>query len=274
MFSWLCVSGCVSVKRGAGLLGLQNPTELEVKHLMTHRNTSAGGFTLIELLVVIGILGVLAAILFPVFGRVRDQARRASCISNLKQLGLAMLQYTQDNDERLPNASHGGDVGMAQSGVWMYYSTYPAFDAENGFDPSRSSIFPYVKSKAVFVCPSDSAGQKAGNSYAYNSCLTVPNDAQSVWPGKSTATIENPTGTLLLAEEETRGMSTNDALLNLFGPGPQGYDSAEYSTRHTDGSCILLLDGHAKFHTYSRLIALNLPTGNSVAWGDVSLCTR
>jgi len=241
---------------------------------MTNRNPKARGFTLVELLVVIAILGILAAILFPVFGRVRDQVRRASCISNLKQLGLAILQYTQDNDERLPNAAHGGDVGIAQSGVWMYYSIYPAFGATNGYDPSRSSIFTYVKSKAVFVCPSDSAGQAAGNSYAYNSCLTVPDDAQSVWPGKHMATVETPVSTLLLAEEETQGVTTNDALFNMFGTGPKGYDSGEYSTRHTDGSCVLLLDGHAKFHTYSRLVALNLPTANSAVWGDVSLCTR
>lgn len=241
---------------------------------MTNRNIKARGFTLVELLVVIAIIGILAAILFPVFGRVRDQARRASCISNLKQLGLAITQYTQDNDERLPNAAHGGDLGIAQSGVWMYYSTYPGFDAENGYDPSRSSIYTYVKSKAVFVCPSDSAGQRAGNSYAYNSCLTVPNDAQSVWPGKHTAAVEDPTGTLLLAEEEVQGTTTNDALFNMFGTGPQGYDSTNYSTRHTDGSCVLFLDGHAKFHTYSRLVALNLPTANRVEWGDVSLCTR
>src|SRR4028119_299121 len=61
----------------------------------THR-----GFTLIELLVVIGIIAILAAILFPVFARARENARRSSCQSNLKQIGLGMLQYAQDYDEK------------------------------------------------------------------------------------------------------------------------------------------------------------------------------
>src|SRR5437868_1670323 len=62
----------------------------------------AKGFTLIELLVVIAIIALLAAILFPVFSRVRENARRSSCLSNLKQIMLGAIQYTQDYDERYP----------------------------------------------------------------------------------------------------------------------------------------------------------------------------
>ena len=93
------------------------------------------GFTLIELLVVIAIIAILASILFPVFARAREQARKAACQSNLKQLGLAMMQYVQDFDETYPVAQ---------------------FDAS----PTRywyQVIEPYVKSTQVFVCPT--AGQ-------------------------------------------------------------------------------------------------------------------
>jgi prepilin-type N-terminal cleavage/methylation domain-containing protein len=68
----------------------------------TCRGLAPRGFTLIELLIVIAIIALLAAILFPVFSRARESARRSSCASNLKQIGLGMLQYAQDYDEQLP----------------------------------------------------------------------------------------------------------------------------------------------------------------------------
>lgn len=88
------------------------------------------GFTLIELLVVIAIIAILAAILFPVFAQARDKARATACMSNMKQMGLATLQYIQDNDEVM----YGTDE-MTEFPGWIY---------------------PYVKSKMVFSCPSDS----------------------------------------------------------------------------------------------------------------------
>ncbi|MBW3637106.1 MAG: DUF1559 domain-containing protein, partial [Armatimonadetes bacterium] len=93
------------------------------------------GFTLIELLVVIAIIAILAAILFPVFGRARGNARRSSCLSNTKQVGLAALQYIQDYDETLP--LNIGDVdNFANPGVapnWL------------------SGIFPYMKSYQILI---------------------------------------------------------------------------------------------------------------------------
>ncbi len=91
------------------------------------------GFTLIELLVVIAIIAILAAILFPVFASAREKARQTTCSSNLKQLGLAFMQYTQDYDEQFPCDTNGG------------YS--------NGW---AGELYSYVKATRVFACPDDS----------------------------------------------------------------------------------------------------------------------
>jgi prepilin-type N-terminal cleavage/methylation domain-containing protein/prepilin-type processing-associated H-X9-DG protein len=101
-------------------------------------------FTLIELLVVIAIIAILASILFPVFGRARENARRSSCQSNLKQIGLGIMQYTQDYDERLP-AHYNGAISLA-----------------GGVNSWRRQIFPYVKSTQIFACPSNTANSSLG----------------------------------------------------------------------------------------------------------------
>jgi prepilin-type N-terminal cleavage/methylation domain-containing protein len=82
------------------------------------RRIDYNGFTLIELLVVIGIIAILASILFPVFARARENARRASCQSNLKQIGLGIMQYTQDYDERFPNAGSAYDLPGPVDATW------------------------------------------------------------------------------------------------------------------------------------------------------------
>jgi prepilin-type N-terminal cleavage/methylation domain-containing protein/prepilin-type processing-associated H-X9-DG protein len=97
------------------------------------------GFTLIELLVVIAIIAILAAILFPVFGRARESARRTSCVSNTKQIGLAFIQYYQDYDEQFPMAKN---VVAGANTHW-----------------ANSSLQPYLKSRQILRCPNDNSPQ-------------------------------------------------------------------------------------------------------------------
>src|SRR5579872_3651350 len=93
------------------------------------------GFTLIELLVVIAIIAILAGILLPVFAQARERARQSSCLNNQKQLGMAVLSYTQDNNEKMPIPTDTGNAATTLG--WA------------------GRIYPYVNSTGVFACPND-----------------------------------------------------------------------------------------------------------------------
>lgn len=120
-------------------------------------------FTLIELLVVIAIITILSAILFPVFARARENARRSSCMSNLKQMGIALMMYVQDNDEGFPLAI----VRKATRGAGV--TPPPGKEWSNGYWYWPQSINAYHKSTGVFLCPSASKTAYAyrGNSGNY-----------------------------------------------------------------------------------------------------------
>ncbi len=191
----------------------------------TRPSRMKSGFTLIELLVVIAIIAILAAILFPVFQSVRENARRTACLSNLKQMALAVTQYTQDSDERMPNITDGNAAvgGDGKLGGWIFYSGFSTTNLK--YDPTKGSIYPFVKSTGVYVCPDDSGGQVTGDSYAMNSCVASinrdPSPGGYVRIGKNLSQFDNPSGILLFCEEFSGGAtagSTNDGYFNGATP--------------------------------------------------------
>ncbi len=189
------------------------------------------GFTLIELLVVIAIIAILAAILFPVFARARENARRSSCQSNLKQIGLGLIQYTQDYDEKFP-MSYTGTVPE----TWAVQTQ------------------PYLKSTQVFACPSNTANSGFMNntnntiprSYKANGCgaatcyaTTQPISRPGFGNGAALAQLESPTQTLLVVEDTgTAGIDTYN-IADLDGNGVN-------FTNHLGTSNFLFADGHVK----------------------------
>lgn len=222
---------------------------------MSQRKKSKQAFTLIELLVVISIISVLAAILFPVFARARENARRTTCQSNLKQMGLAFMQYTQDFDERLPRMNYHN------------YSTALNLGQPFGW---ADVIQPYLKSQQIYQCPSEgtaphrlpvSAGytdywynsrlQNRGLASVQQSSLTVMsgdgNGSQTgnTYVGTAVYTyigcsINTPTATLPPYTTECGGTTITDAspISNLGG---------DALGRHLDGANFLFVDGHVKW---------------------------
>ena len=129
------------------------------KRLYFRRAPLRRGFTLIELLVVIAVIAILASLLFPVFARARENGRRASCQSNLKQIGLGLLQYSQDNDDILVADWYGAGTG----------ETTPPSSSPVSYK-WMDAIYPYIKSEQVFACASD---WRETRNYKYHGNVTA-----------------------------------------------------------------------------------------------------
>ena len=215
-----------------------------MKRVLSHNNAEQSrktGFTLIELLVVIAIIAILAAILFPAFARARENARRASCLSNLKQQGLGYMQYIQDYDERLlPNGGFGY-IGINQTPYRAY----------------RIPLQPYIKSDEVFHCPSDTglAGNATPfykridqqyNSYTHNyynyleTPLGLPTGSIPGLAGKNLAQLEPASKIMLIMESSLPYAESWHQRQPADGSvGAYAFNGA--------GSNVVFIDGHAKF---------------------------
>lgn len=146
------------------------------------------GFTLIELLVVIAIIAILAAILFPVFARAREQARRSVCVSNVKQLGMAWMMYVQDHDEKFPPNNSTNVTASNPTPEWEPQAAGP-FPCKpcrprhrvtgKPYDP-RIFAMPYIKSTDLFKCPSDFG-------IPTSKVPAEPTGGQSVWKVEGTS---------------------------------------------------------------------------------------
>ena len=197
-----------------------------------------GGFTLIELLVVIAIIAILAAILFPVFAQALEKARQTSCLSNEKQLGLALMQYTQDYDETYPYNIMAGTVGDWNN-TWV------------------GRVTPYVKDLRVFMCPSD---DKSG--------ALAPDGAD--WAGIKLSYAVNG----LYSENWCCSPTWNSGFpfQGLVGHGNEGWlDSGNGSQPEAKvnlpSQTILLTEKHSGKTTWPAYQGWGFQTGNASAFG-------
>ncbi|BCM93014.1 hypothetical protein IAD21_04901 [Abditibacteriota bacterium] len=224
-------------------------------------STKRQAFTLIELLVVIAIIAILAAILFPVFSRARENARRTSCLSNLRQVGLGFMQYVQDNDEQFP---------------------FNKTDLTTGKQSWVVSAQPYLKSTQVLRCPSDTSenwnallnppgtGDFAGlriTSYVENlfyvpAAPTAANPNPAPKPFANLAATQKPANVILLTES---GKNWTAGYFHASAwPAYPGGTGAHWitatslpedvnTTQHMEGFNCAYVDGHAKWHRWSQV---------------------
>jgi prepilin-type N-terminal cleavage/methylation domain-containing protein/prepilin-type processing-associated H-X9-DG protein len=215
-------------------------------------------FTLIELLVVIAIISILAAILFPVFARARENARRASCMSNLKQIGLGIMMYTQDYDEKYPmgDSFHDADTSIPPGG-WDITGGTSSWSATHTTWVWQQLIYPYTKSQQVYVCPS-SKGQPDSGVIALNYGVNDYVMKRST-SGISMAVLDSPS-TVYMAMDAGQWVVDTITVLgpasgNSYLPGMAPFAGAastfyqcDYDNgRHFDGMCMAFADGHVKW---------------------------
>lgn len=247
--------------------------------IIMHSQKRSSGFTLIELLVVIAIIAILAAILFPVFAKAREKARQASCSSNMRQLGLAILQYNQDNDELFP-------AGLPNGNNW------PTGDGWKGIGWA-GMVNPYAKSSKIFACPDDLNSSKPPpgvssypDSYALNEQLGASSLAKIDQPAREVMLSEIQVGFNVVFDNGAEGgdyksaADFGDNLVWMDNGGnprccgdvlngiPSGQRTGPYYNaaaiggtnasasnvpRHTEGANYLLSDGHVKWYRGSNV---------------------
>lgn len=259
---------------------------------------SRHGFTLIELLVVIAIIALLAAILFPVFARARENARRASCQSNLKQIGLALAQYTQDYDSILPRGyviyDHTTAACVPQKN---WYVIQVGFDgATNGLSTTwMDYLDPYVKSTQIYFCPSGTTGNgvkwttqepqpydpRRTYSYALNGYVLSPivyNTGSActvridLWSANVTdGALQNSSTDIVLADRGQIQVEHLQPFATSVGYAEQDPNTARGIAegtnpgwRHNGTANFLYADGHVKAQSFGQL---SDPTAYSKALG-------
>ncbi len=216
---------------------------------MKHFPAPRRAFTLVEILVVIAIIGILSAILFPVFSRARENGRKTACLSNMKQLGTAFLLYTQDSRGKYPQA--GQYQKWASGGHWVTGGTGGTpknfTDTEMGLaNPTTFATVPdheaypqnsigalaaYTKSAGIYVCPSAVDANSKKLSYSMNCALA----------GIAATRITSPGDIVLLVDE---GKTINDG---YFWATSDGGSTDALFDGHNGGGNLLYADGHVKF---------------------------
>jgi prepilin-type N-terminal cleavage/methylation domain-containing protein/prepilin-type processing-associated H-X9-DG protein len=201
------------------------------------------GFTLIELLVVIAIIAILAAILFPVFARAREKAKQASCLSNVKQISMAVLMYAQDYDDVMMPSCCGfpPDDPNIKGVVYPYH--WGAYGCSLILWPDL--IYPYVKNVQLFRCPTNPTAW-TGYGYNYYYLGANPSGAKVTYVAPLSQ-IASPSETVAIVDAGNYLAYAPTIYGSAWVPGNTYFDRNYAGCRHSEGANIGFVDGHAKW---------------------------
>ncbi len=233
--------------------------------------TRQRAFTLIELLVVIAVIAILAAILFPVFAQAREKARSISCLSNCRQLGMAIQMYVTDHDEAFPCSCMQGMSmpGMTSSNLQSWLDT----------------VLPYIKTTALYRCPSDSSplwtsmDTPRRSSYGFNAYF-IP--IQEPYYGVTLAQVNKPAECILVTE--LADTWSQDFFMPMYWGDPPKVSNADMQMmewdmmnqvplslaiqRHQGGASYVFADGHAKWLRFNQTFQQTSGSAPILNWYD------
>ena len=241
----------------------------------TKLTRTRNAFTLIELLVVIAIIAILAAILFPVFARARENARRSSCQSNLKQVGLGVLQYAQDYDERLTFSNYDNTNLRWMDVLQPYIKSEQIFNCpSHSFGSGSADIKEYRQPSATLAVGTRNAARNYG-SYGWSNAYFNVNSIPKGPSGQNLAALESVATTFLVSDVIDVGNNAdiycrdqNNQFRIKPNSSPVIFQSNNNGTyqdagieRHLDTTTVLFADGHVKSMKIGALLATNPTTG-------------
>jgi len=247
-------------------------TPFEVKIISRRAGGGSRGFTLIELLVVIAIIAVLMAILLPALNRVKEQGKRAACLSNVKQMGLAWILYADDNDSKIVNGNTSTGTQNKDGTCWVYWPGRGASEEQRIDGIFRGLLYEYCPNLKLYKCPTGIRGEVVTYAIvdAMNGYDAIPGaEGQIV---KNREQIRRP-GERAVFLDEGR---LSPASWTIWYDQPRWWD--QITARHGDGTNLSFVDGHSEYWKWKDPSTLEICKSDYDYWqntgrnGDMSRC--